>query len=81
MKDGDYTLEEIVDKWEYEKNQYLLIENMGTIAERTFNVYDTEIEAYRAKKRSKRKIDIVKANITYITIDGLRLIYEYEVIE
>lgn len=80
-----YTMDEFTKKfaerWEVKENQYVLIENRGTMVENLLNAYDTEIEAFKVRKRSKSKIDIIRANVRYVTIMGMTFLYDYKIIE
>ena len=88
MKNNDdklYTIDEFTkefaERWEIKENQYVLIENRGTQVEKLLNSYDTEIEAFKVRKKSKSKIDIIRANVKYVTIMGMTFLYDYEIIK
>lgn len=80
-----YTIEEFVETFSEDtfirKGQYVLVENRGTFAERTLSAYDTEIEAFRIKMKSKIKIDVVKADVKYVKLKGITFLYSYEEIQ
>lgn len=86
MKNEDderlFTVEEFAKEfgknWKVKEGQYVLVENRGTIAERTLNAYDTEIEAYKIKRKSNTNIDVVKANVRYVNLKGITFLYDYE---
>lgn len=63
---------------EIEENKFVLVEHKGTIAERVLHAYDTEIEAYKILKKCSTKCTVVKANVTYIDLEGLKVLYDYE---
>lgn len=63
---------------EIEENKYVLIEHKDTVAERLLNAYDTEIEAYKILKKCSTKCKVVKANVIYIDLEGLKVLYDYE---
>ena len=77
-----YTAEEFTKEfgrdWEVKEGQYVLVENRGTIAERILNAYDTEIEAFKIRKKSNTNIDVVKANVRYVTLSGITFLFDYE---
>ena len=80
-----FTPEEYVKEfgkdWAVKKGQYVLVENRGTFAERTLSAYDTELEAFKIRKRSSTNISIIKADVRYVTLEGITFLYDYEPIE
>lgn len=73
------TLDDVIEKFEVVENQYVLIENKGTFAERILDVFDTEIEALKYYRMVRTKLkEVVKANVTYAKIEGIDFIYSYE---
>lgn len=58
------TLDEIIEGYEVIENQYVLIENKGTFAERILDVFDTEIEALKYYRKVSTKLKaVVKATV------------------
>lgn len=76
------TLDEIIEGYEVIENQYVLVENRGTFAERILDVFDTEIEALKYYRMVRTKLkEVVKANVTYAKFEDYSIIYSYEEIE
>lgn len=59
-------------------NKYVLIEHKDTVAERVLCAYDSEIEAYKDLKKCSTKCNVIKANVTYLDLEGLKVLYKYE---
>ena len=80
-----YSLDEFAKEfgkdWTVKKGQYVLVENKGTFAERTLSAYDTELEAFKIRKRSSTNISVIKADVRYVTLEGITFLYDYEPIE
>lgn len=75
------TVEDLINNYpkEVRKNQFILVSNKGTYAEKILKAYDNEIEAYRIlKKCSKKKECIVKGNALFVNIEGINFLYGYE---
>lgn len=63
-------------------NQYVLVLNRGTYAERVLKAYDSEIEAYKIYRKCSGKLkSVVKAKVTYVNIEGRKFLYDYEEIQ
>lgn len=76
------TIDDVIEGYEIRENKYVLVENKGTFAERILCAVDTEIEALRMyrKLRTKLKV-IVKANVRYAEIEGMKFLYDYKEIQ
>lgn len=88
MKNNDdklYTIDEFAKEfgkdWIVKKGQFVLVENRGTIAEKTLSAYDTELDAIKIKRRCRSKVDVVKADVRYVTLEGISFLYDYEPID
>lgn len=76
------TLDDVIEKFEVIENQYVLVENRGTFAERILDVFDNEIEALKYYRMVRTKLkEVVKANVTYAKFEGELIFYSYEEIE
>ncbi|MDO5517786.1 MAG: hypothetical protein Q4F66_09535 [Clostridium sp.] len=75
-----YDVEE--DKGIMEYNKYMVLTNKGTSSEQVYGVYDVEIDALRRLKEEKakktRNISIIKADIKYVYLAGVKFIKEYK---
>lgn len=72
-------IEDAIKKYDVVPNQYVLVENKGTIAERVLCACETEIEALALYRRVRTKLKtVVKANITYAEIGNVKFLYDYE---
>lgn len=80
-----YTVEEFAETFAEDtfikKGQYVLVENKGTFAEKTLGAYDTEIEAFRIRMKCDSKVDVVKADVKYVKLEGITFLYSYEEIQ
>lgn len=62
-----------------EDNKYMVIANKGLYEEEVYGVYDNELEAHRRLREVKIKNKtIIKANINYAYINGVKFIMDYE---
>lgn len=67
---------------EVRHNKYVVIDGFGTLGESYMGTYDTEIEALRVyKKASSKSKRILKANVTYVKIEGMTFMHSYEEIQ
>lgn len=64
---------------EIRPNKFVLVDSMGDLGENFIGAYDSEIEAYRDyKKVSTKSKKILKANVTYVNINGMTFFHSYE---
>lgn len=60
-------------------DKFVLIDSMGELGENFIGAYDSEIEAYKDyKKVSTKSKKILKANVTYVNINGMTFFHSYE---
>lgn len=70
------------DKKIIEYIKYMVVANKGLYEEEIYGVYDNELDAYRRLRELKIKNKtIVKANINYAYIKGVKFIMDYEEIQ
>lgn len=84
-EDELYTVDELVkktaEKLEKVENQFVVVLNKGTSDERVLDVYESEVEANKVKEGSRSKVDVIKANVTFAFMNGLKYFYGYEEVE
>lgn len=75
-----YEGKEIFDQFPkiVKENEYVLILNRGTIAEKLYSTYDSELEAYKVGSKLEGKKTIIRANVTYTDLNGFLTIHDYE---
>lgn len=62
-----------------EDNKYMVIATKGLYEEEVYGVYDNELDAHRRLRGVKIKNKtIIKANINYAYINGVKFIMDYE---
>lgn len=65
-----------------EDNKYMLIANKGLYEEEVYGVYENELDAHRRLREVKiKKKSIIKANVNYAYINGVKFIMDYEEIQ
>lgn len=67
------------DKKIIKYNKYIVVANKGLYEEEIYGGYDNELDAYKRLREVKIKNKtIVKANINYAYIKGVKFIMDYE---
>lgn len=68
---------------EFEYGKYMVISDKAMETEEVYGVFDYEIDALRRYsevklKRKKRNVCVIKADIEYIYVQGVKFIFTYE---
>ena len=68
---------------EFEYGKYMVISDKDMETEEVYGVFDYEIDALRRYsevkfKRKKRNVCVIKADIEYIYLQGVKFIFTYE---
>lgn len=68
---------------EFEYGKYMVISDKGQETEEVYGIFDYEIDALRRYsevkfKRKKRNVCVIKADIEYIYLQGVKFIFTYE---
>ena len=68
---------------EFEYGKYMVISDKAMETEEVYGVFDYEIDALRRYsevkfRRKKRNVSVIKADIEYIYLQGVKFIFTYE---
>ena len=70
---------DVSDEKIIEYDKYMVIANKGLYGEDIYGVYDNELDAHRRLREIKvSNKTIIKANINYSYIKGIKFIMDYE---